>query len=139
MKQQSEPASPWSPFQQVVFRNLWLANVGSNVGTWMQSVGAAWLMTGLSKSPVMVALVQAAATLPLFLPAGRWPILWTSAACCWSPRPAAARAPDQSRPGHGKEGPNFPPARPAARSHPFTLCLWRQGPGQKKIPAEPST
>jgi hypothetical protein len=41
MKQQSKPASPWSPFQQAVFRNLWIATVASNVGTWMQSVGAA--------------------------------------------------------------------------------------------------
>jgi MFS family permease len=45
----------------------------SNVGTWLQEVGAAWLMTSLSTSPLMVALVQAATTLPIFLlalPAG---------------------------------------------------------------------
>jgi MFS family permease len=71
----SEPktASAWSPFQQSVFRNLWIATVASNVGTWMQSVGAAWLMTSLSKSAILVALVQAASSLPLFLlalPAG---------------------------------------------------------------------
>ena len=45
----------------------------SNVGTWMQSVGAAWFMTSLTKSPVLVALVQVATTLPMFLlslPAG---------------------------------------------------------------------
>jgi MFS family permease len=41
--------------------------VASNVGTWMQNVGAAWLMTSLAPSPSMVALVQAATTLPVFL------------------------------------------------------------------------
>ncbi|MBZ5529311.1 MAG: MFS transporter, partial [Acidobacteriia bacterium] len=65
--------SPWSPFSYPVFRSLWIATVASNIGTWMQSVGAAWLMTSLSKSAVMVALVQAASMLPMFilsLPAG---------------------------------------------------------------------
>src|SRR5207245_10346268 len=45
----------------------------SNVGTWMQNVGAAWLMTSLSPSPMMVALIQTASSLPIFLlalPAG---------------------------------------------------------------------
>jgi MFS family permease len=56
-----------------MFRALWIAAVASNIGTWMQDVGAAWLMTSLSSSPVMVALVQAAKSLPIFLlalPAG---------------------------------------------------------------------
>lgn len=39
----------------------------SNIGTWLQNVGAAWLMTTLDPSPKMVALVQAAGTLPVFL------------------------------------------------------------------------
>lgn len=45
----------------------------SNIGTWMSSVGSAWLMTSLSPSPMMIALVQTATTLPIFLfalPAG---------------------------------------------------------------------
>lgn len=52
---------------------LWTATVLSNIGTWMNDVGAAWLMTSLSPSPLMVAAVQAATTLPIFLfalPAG---------------------------------------------------------------------
>jgi MFS family permease len=56
-----------------LFRALWIASVASNIGTWMQNVGAAWLMTSLSPSPTMVALVQAATSLPVFLlalPAG---------------------------------------------------------------------
>jgi MFS family permease len=67
------PTSPLSPFTYSVFRALWLATLVSNIGTFMQAVGAAWLMTSLSTSPVMVALVQAASIFPMFLlslPAG---------------------------------------------------------------------
>jgi len=57
----------WSPFRSLPFAMLWTATVVSNVGTWMHDVGAGWLMTTLSPSPVMVSLVQAATTLPVFL------------------------------------------------------------------------
>ncbi|MGH7247458.1 MAG: MFS transporter, partial [Pseudomonadota bacterium] len=63
----------WSPFAQRLFLWLWIAALVSNIGTWMQNIGAAWLMTTLSASPLMVALIQTAASLPLFmlaLPAG---------------------------------------------------------------------
>ena len=66
-------ASPWSPLSQAVFRSLWIAAVSSNIGTWMQSVGAAWLMTSLTTSALLVALMQTATSLPVFLvgiPAG---------------------------------------------------------------------
>jgi MFS family permease len=56
-----------------VFRALWVAQLVSNVGTWMQNVGAVWLMGTLGGSAVLVALVQTAITLPVFataLPAG---------------------------------------------------------------------
>ena len=71
----AEPTHPsaWSPLRQPLFRALWLASVASNIGTWMQNVGAAWLMTALVPSPTLVALVQAATSLPVFLvalPAG---------------------------------------------------------------------
>ncbi len=69
----NEKISAWSPLRQPLFRALWIASVASNIGTWMQSVGAAWLMTILEPSPVMVALVQTASSLPFFLlalPAG---------------------------------------------------------------------
>ncbi|SFI53449.1 MFS transporter [Albimonas pacifica] len=61
------------PLAHPVFRALWLATIVSNVGTWMHDVGAGWLMTSLSPSPLLVALVQTATTLPMFLlalPAG---------------------------------------------------------------------
>lgn len=66
-------ASPWSPLRRAVFRSIWIASVTANIGTWMQSVGAAWLMTSLTPSPLLVALMQTAASLPIFivgLPAG---------------------------------------------------------------------
>jgi MFS family permease len=66
--------SLWTPLRRhAVFRGLWLAGVVSNVGTWMQNVGAVWLMSSLTPSPLMVALVQTATSLPFFflaLPAG---------------------------------------------------------------------
>ena len=74
MSQPSPPrTSPWSPLRHPTFRALWIATLASNVGTWLQSVGAAWLMTSLTPSSTMVALVQAATSLPMFLlslPAG---------------------------------------------------------------------
>src|SRR5262249_50434789 len=63
----------WSPLRRQLFRSLWIASLVSNVGTWMQNVGAAWLMTDLAASPLTVALVQAATNLPFFVlavPAG---------------------------------------------------------------------
>jgi MFS family permease len=65
--------SPETPLSSPVFRALWIATIVSNIGTWMHDVGAGWLMTSLSPDPLMVALVQAATTLPMFalaLPAG---------------------------------------------------------------------
>ena len=65
--------SPWAPLHRPLFRSIWIATLASNIGTWMHDVGAAWLMTSLAPSPLMVSLVQAATTLPMFLfalPAG---------------------------------------------------------------------
>ncbi|SEA99943.1 MFS transporter [Rubrimonas cliftonensis] len=66
-------ASAFAPFASRPFAMLWGATVLSQTGTWMNDVGAGWLMTTLAPSPAMVALVQAATTLPVFLfalPAG---------------------------------------------------------------------
>ncbi|MBF8176729.1 MFS transporter [Herminiimonas contaminans] len=59
--------SSFSPLHNKLFRALWLATVASNIGTWMHDVGAGWMMTSLSTDPFMVALVQAATSLPMFL------------------------------------------------------------------------
>jgi MFS family permease len=67
------PDSAWAPLGEPLFRSLWIAAVVSYTGTWMQNVGAGWLMTQLSDSPLMVSLVQAASAIPVFvavLPAG---------------------------------------------------------------------
>jgi MFS family permease len=66
-------ASAWSPIRERLFRSLWIASLVSYTGTWMQNVGAGWLMTSLTMSPLMVSLVTAASSLPVFLvilPAG---------------------------------------------------------------------
>ena len=57
--------SAWSPFRYRVYRALWIALLASNIGAWMQAVGAAWLMLELDGSPTMVALVQTATFLPV--------------------------------------------------------------------------
>src|SRR6188768_2862529 len=65
--------SAWAPFKSRAFVWLWLANVVSALGTWIQNAASAWIMTDLAPSPIMVSLVQAAAQLPvllLALPAG---------------------------------------------------------------------
>src|SRR5713226_7574153 len=71
----SSPVSTslWRPLRSSTFRNLLIANVVSDVGTFMQSVGAAWLMVSLNAGPMYVALTQTASALPFFvlaLPAG---------------------------------------------------------------------
>ena len=68
-----EQESAWAPLREPLFRSLWVAALISYTGTWMQNVGAGWLMTQLTTSPLMVSLVQAAGTIPVFLvilPAG---------------------------------------------------------------------
>ncbi len=56
-----------APLEGAIFRSLWLAWLAANLSMWMNDVAAAWLMTTLTDSPVMVALVQTASTLPVFL------------------------------------------------------------------------
>src|SRR5207244_12643043 len=66
-------ASAWAPLGQPLFRSLWIASVISNIGAWMEDVGEAWLMTSQTPSPLLVALLQTAESLPIFLlalPAG---------------------------------------------------------------------
>ncbi len=63
----------WAPLSHRVYRWLFLAQLGSNIGTWMQTVGAQWLLIGHAHAATLVALVQTASLLPvmvLSLPAG---------------------------------------------------------------------
>ncbi|MBP1887216.1 MFS transporter [Sinorhizobium mexicanum] len=59
--------SPLSPFKHETFRIIWIASLASNFGGLIQAVGAAWLMTSISQSVNMVALVQASTALPIML------------------------------------------------------------------------
>ncbi|KAA9333001.1 MFS transporter [Hymenobacter busanensis] len=62
-----------TPFTYAVFRAIWIASVVSNIGTWMQNVAGVWLVTTLTTSALLVALMQTATSLPSFLlsmPAG---------------------------------------------------------------------
>ncbi|WP_063833817.1 MFS transporter [Skermanella stibiiresistens] len=60
------PAS-LAPFRYPMFRAIWFATLASNLGVWIQSVGAAWLMTTISDSAAMVALVQSATAMPVLM------------------------------------------------------------------------
>ena len=62
-----ERASTWGPLRIPVFRTLWLVWLASNTCMWMNDVAAAWLMTSLTTSPTLIAAVQTASSLPVFL------------------------------------------------------------------------
>ncbi|MFJ8439342.1 MFS transporter [Kitasatospora griseola] len=71
MRRSTSEESAWAPLGEKVFRALWVAQFVSNVGGWMQTVGAQWLLVGHGAG--LVSLVQVAAGLPvllLALPAG---------------------------------------------------------------------
>ncbi len=55
------------PLRNGTFRHLWIASVIGWLGTWLQNTGAGWLMTSLAPEPLVVAMVQAATIMPVFL------------------------------------------------------------------------
>jgi MFS family permease/quinol monooxygenase YgiN len=59
--------SAWGPIKRPVFRMLWSTWLVANICMWMNDVAAAWMMTSMTTSPIWVALVQSASTLPVFL------------------------------------------------------------------------
>lgn len=65
--------SVWSPLRRPLFRDRLIASIISNTGSWMQDTAGTWLMTALTASPFLIALMQTAASLPVLLfgvPAG---------------------------------------------------------------------
>src|SRR6202166_5096660 len=60
----TKTVSTWSPLRNRLFRALWLAVLVSNVASWMQTVGAQWLLVGQPNAPILVALVQTVDYLP---------------------------------------------------------------------------
>ncbi|MCM6776718.1 MFS transporter [Nocardia sp. CDC159] len=61
------PVSTWAPLASRVYRALWIAQLVSNLGTWMQTVGAQWLLVDERNAETLVSLVQTATTLPVML------------------------------------------------------------------------
>ncbi len=57
----------FAPLKIPLFRDRWIASTISNVGTWMQDTAGTWLMTTLTSSPLLIALMQTAASLPILL------------------------------------------------------------------------
>ena len=66
-RRNSDDHSPLAPFRLPVFRMLWITWLMANISMWMNDVAAAWMMTSLTSTPIWVALVQTASTLPVFL------------------------------------------------------------------------
>src|SRR5580704_6686959 len=61
------PPSGFAPLRAPRFRNLWIAATVSNLGGWMQDTAGTWLMTVLTPSPLLIALMQTAASLPVLV------------------------------------------------------------------------
>ena len=57
--------SAFAPFRWPAFRMIWIANLVSALGSMIQSIAAAWLMTDLTDSHLLVALVQASIVIPV--------------------------------------------------------------------------
>ena len=59
----------FAPLRIPLFRDRWIAATISGVGTWMQDTAGTWLMTVLTASPLLIALMQTAASLPVLVSA----------------------------------------------------------------------
>jgi MFS family permease len=64
---QHERSIGWAPLSRPLFRDRWLASIISNLGSWMQDTAGTWLMTALTSSPLLIALMQTAASLPILV------------------------------------------------------------------------
>ncbi|MEV0365462.1 MFS transporter [Nocardia fusca] len=63
----AKPVSTWAPLRSRVYRALWIAQLVSNLGTWMQMVGAQWVMVDEPNAAALVSFVQTATTLPVMI------------------------------------------------------------------------
>src|SRR5882762_10570029 len=63
----SPTPSGFAPLRIRLFRDRWIASTISSIGTWMQDTAGTWLMTSLTGSPLLIALMQTAASLPVLL------------------------------------------------------------------------
>jgi len=60
-----KPVTGFAPLRIALFRDRWIASTVSSIGTWMQDTAGTWLMTTLTASPLLIALMQTAASLPV--------------------------------------------------------------------------
>src|ERR1700679_1755390 len=63
----SKTGGGWAPLRHPDYRRLWLAQFTSNVGSWMQTVAAQWVMTSLTTSALLLSAISAAGSLPVLL------------------------------------------------------------------------
>ena len=63
----SATKDPFAPLRSRLFLAIWIAAMASNVGTWTQSVGEKWLMGEITRSPLLMSLIETGATLPMLL------------------------------------------------------------------------
>jgi MFS family permease len=63
----SPSPSGFAPLKIRLFLDRWIASTISSIGTWMQDTAGTWLMTSLTASPLLIALMQTAASLPVLL------------------------------------------------------------------------
>src|SRR5437868_10847374 len=63
----SAKSTGFAPLKIPLFRDRWIASTVSSIGTWMQDTAGTWLMTSLTTSPLLIALMQTAASLPVLL------------------------------------------------------------------------
>ena len=66
-ERREQSGDTFAPFRYPAFRAIWIANLTTSLGSTMQSVGAAWLMTNLTSSHRLVAMVQVSTTIPIML------------------------------------------------------------------------
>jgi len=59
--------SAWAPLARPTFRMLWIVWATANISMWANDVAAAWLMTTLTSSATLIAMVTTASSLPVFL------------------------------------------------------------------------
>src|ERR1700692_4418340 len=64
VKSAPEDTSAWAPLKIAIYRNLFIAQLVSNIGTWMQTVGAQWFLVEHHSSATIIALVQTASLTP---------------------------------------------------------------------------
>ncbi|MBI1751939.1 MAG: MFS transporter [Acidobacteria bacterium] len=63
----TDSKSPYAPLRNSLFLAIWIAAMASNVGTWVQSVGEKWLMAEITRSPLLMSLIETGSTLPMLI------------------------------------------------------------------------